>query len=604
MSLSTNKIVRCLFLFCLSAAWNATAQTFETKVESKEQLLGASFEVSFVLNSEDARRFSPPSFKDFKVVGGPHEGRSITFMNGQSTAQTAWTYELEARRAGSFTIGAASVVSSGKTLSTKPLTIQVVEPSASTKGNIAIPPGADEEIFLISETASSTAYPGQQIRWQVKVYTQISLDAADLVELPNFEGFLTKEKRRFDTRIQYQTVRGKKYAVKVLHEEAIFPLDVGDLRIGAAKVRLALEADNTMSSFFGRRTLLLQTQPIILKVKPLPEPVPNNFSGAVGQYEWNISADSLHANTDGAVTVLAHLKGNGNGRRILAPKLGLPPELEIFEPRIKTEEEYEAVDEIKHEKTWEYVVLPKQPGAYTLAPEMVFFDPDSNRYRTLTAPRIDTLHIVAGPNYQPPSAAQDTSVALPLTADLAPTWWEKCQKWFKKPLNWMFVVLPLLILALFFFLKKQRSQQPVLVGNAAPSPIHPTPQPRPAKPVIKHTDIPAVTVTPEIQPNVHLDEARRRMHEGHSKAFYAAILKALQHALSNRLNVPVVQLTKAKAASLLTERKSPAAVVEAVMDIWQTCEQALFAAQAQTEQMQPTLQLTTRVLQDLDNNRF
>jgi hypothetical protein len=301
---------------------------------------------------------------------------------------------------------------------------------------------------------------------------------------------------------------------------------------------------------------------------------------------------------------LAHLKGNGNGRRILAPKLGLPSELEIFEPRIKTEEEYEAVDEIKHEKTWEYVVLPKQPGAYTLAPEMVFFDPDSNRYRTLTAPRIDTLHIVAGPNYQPPSAAQDTSVALPLTADLAPTWWEKCQKWFKKPLNWMFVVLPLLILALFFFLKKQRSQQPVLVGNAAPSPIHPTPQPRPAKPVIKHTDIPAVIVTPEIQPNVHLDEARRRMHEGHSKAFYAAILKALQHALSHRLNVPVVQLTKAKAASLLTERKSPAAVVEAVMDIWQTCEQALFAAQAQTEQMQPTLQLTTRVLQDLDNNRF
>ena len=130
----------------------------------------------------------------------------------------------------------------GKTLNTKTLTIQVIAPRTG-KGATSVPPGNDDQIFITGELDRETAYPGQQVTWRIRLYTQLSVEGADLIELPDFNGFYSKEKRRFDTRVQYQTEGGKKYAVKTLHEEALFPQEPKELTIGAAKVRAAVESE-------------------------------------------------------------------------------------------------------------------------------------------------------------------------------------------------------------------------------------------------------------------------------------------------------------------------------------------------------------------------
>ena len=314
-----------------------SAQVFEAKTGTKEVALGSALEISFSLKDARGERFKAPEFPDFKIVGGPNEMRGMTIINGKASSHQTWAYELEPRRTGTFTIGAASVLADGKPLTTKPLTIKVV--AAKTRPNVNLAPGASDNLFITGEIGPNIVWLGQQITWRIQLYTQLSLEGADLIEIPEFEGFYSREKRRFDTRVTYQTVRGKKYAVKTLYEEALFPQETGDLTIGAAKVRVGIEQPGAFGTFLGGKPVVLQTQPIRLTVKPLPGPSPDFFTGGVGMYDWQVELDRDSLSTDDALTLKIALRGNGDSKRFAAPKLSLPAGLEGFEPKIVEEEE-------------------------------------------------------------------------------------------------------------------------------------------------------------------------------------------------------------------------------------------------------------------------
>ncbi|HRI61676.1 MAG TPA: BatD family protein, partial [Saprospiraceae bacterium] len=431
-----------------------SAQVFEATTETKEVALGSTIEVSFSLKDARGERFKAPDFPDFKIAGGPNEMRGMTIINGRSSSHQTWSYELEPKRTGTFTIAAASVIVDGKTLTTKPLTVKVV--AAKAKTNVNLTPGSTDKLFITGEIDRSVAWLGQQLTWRIQLYTQLSLEGFDIIELPEFEGFYSKEKRRFDTRVTYQTVRGKKYAVKTLYEEALFPQETGDLIIDAAKLRVGIEQPGAFGVFLGSKPVVLQTQPIRLTVKPLPGPPPEYFSGGVGQYEWQVEVDRDSLSTDDALTLKISLRGNGDSKRFAVPKLTLPAGLEGFEPKMVEEEEYENGEEVVHTKVFEYVILPKEPGDYEITPALSFFDPDSNRFHTLTADSLPLIRVTAGTNYHPDQPALDT---LPLPPPPAPTGfdgWNKITEWLQSPVLLSLLTLPVFLFIIFYLLKKRK----------------------------------------------------------------------------------------------------------------------------------------------------
>ncbi len=535
------------------------AVRFEAATDSREVVEGSIFEVTFSLRNAQGSRFVLPDFKGLKVVSGPSEMRGMSIVNGQSSSHQSWSFVLEATRTGTFTISPASVTANGKTLTSQPLVIQVVA-SRAGKGTATPPPGSDDQIFISSELDREMAYTGQQVTWRVRLYTQLSVEGADLIELPGLEGFFSREKRRFDTHVQYQTVRGKKYAVKTLHEEALFPQEAKEYTIGTAKVRAAVESSNGggLGMLLGSRPVLLQTQAVRLKVKPLPTPAPSSFTGAVGKYEWTISADKTNLTTDDALTLTISVEGNGDANRVAAPVIAGSDSLEVFEPKITAEEWYENMEQFVHSKTLEYVLLPKEPGSYTIQPSFSFFDPDSNRFVLRTAQKIE-FQVTAGKNYQPRSAQSDT-LFVPAPIEPAPS-----QAWFESPVLWWSAGGLLVLVLLWLVFRKKRQK-----------------------------DAPATTTENIVQPMVF--PAQKNFHEyfgaipallrsGDSRAFYDTLLKSVQHYLTENAQLPPSRMNIEAARQRLQEYRTPELLINTVLEIWDICEKSIYAGQDNTSAM-------------------
>ena len=553
------------------------AQTFEAETDTREVVLGSAFEVSFTLKDAQGARFVAPDFSNFKVVSGPSEMRGMTIINGRSTTRQSWSFELEPKRTGNFSIGSASITVNGKTLTTNTLAIKVVP--ARDRSNVNVPPGATDNLFIAGELDRENACPGQQVTWRIKLYTQLSIEGADIIELPDFEGFYSKEKRRFDTRVTYQTIRGKRYAVKVLHEEALFPLEAGELTVGPAKVRIGVEQPGRFGSFLIPKPVLFQTQPIALKVKPLPAPAPEKFTGGVGRYDWSVQLDRDSLSTDDAFSITLSVRGNGDAKRFAPPKLALPPGLESFDPKIKEEEEYENGEEVVHTKVLEYIILPKEPGEYRLAPELSYFDTDSNKFRLLRADSLPVVRITAGKNYGIITPVDTVAILSPVVAP-EPGFLEKMFDWLQSPALWGILAIALLAYGVYVLLKKKK--------KVAPQPTRPARQQRPSSKTSAD----------------RFAQVRQLVHGGDPRAFYDELFKFLQAYLASRLALTPARMTQQTVQKMLSERGVASGTIQDLLSVWHTCEQALFAGQTQAVQMEPTLRTAQSVIQVLDKSNL
>ncbi|MEO6039085.1 MAG: BatD family protein [Saprospiraceae bacterium] len=556
--------------FLLATLPAAAQPSFEASVESPEVVEGSRFEISFALKNGEGSNFRPPSFANFRVLSGPNLASGMTIVNGNYFVHRTWSYELEAKSPGKFSIGPAKISVNGRTFNSNPVTIRVV---VARNGGSSLPTGAGEDLFITGELSGEEAWVGQQVTYWIKLYTLLSLEGYDVIALPDFQGFYSKDLAHFDTRVQYQNLHGRKYAVKILHAEAIFPQASGEQVIDQARVRVGVERSGPLG-MLGPLPQILQTQPVRLRVKSLPEPAPPNFSGGVGQYGWECSIDRDSLSTDDALAFTVRLRGNGDPKGTTYPVLTLPAGLEAFEPKLVEEEEYENGQAIIHRKTLQYAVLPKEPGDYTLQPEFVVFDPDSNRYLILRADTILHFRVSIGKNYQ---ANQLNSDTLPAPLPPAnPGIWQQAYYWLSFPEVWAGFATLLGLILVFSWVKRRRQ-------SAASRPV---------------------PIAPIADKNYReqFGQARQLLNSLDLRIFYDVLLRALQNYLANRLGLPLAQLNVANVRYALAERRIPEAHIQRLLEVWQACEQALFAGQIHSVNPETTLQSAEQLVQTLEHD--
>ncbi len=556
--------------------------TFEAAIVAKEVIVGVPFELSFTLKNAEGTRFTPPNFSGFKT-GGISEMRGMSFINGRSSTNQSWSLELTANKPGIVSIGPATVVSGGRTISTKPLTVNVLPTSASRKGNVNVPPGADDKVFVAAEFDQKEVYVGQQVTWRIRLYTQVSVEGYDIIALPDFEHFFSKEKIRYDKRVEYISLRGKKYAVRTLHEFALFPQETGEIEVGAARVSVGIEQPGAQGFLFGPKPVSLQTERVSLNVKALPQPPPAEFTGGVGEYQWEIKTDTSLLSTDDALTIIVEVKGNGDTRRFAPPKITVPPTCEIFEPRILEEEEYEGEIEILHRKKYEYVVLPKDTGNLEINAVLAYFDTDSNHYSHLRADPI-RFTVTAGKNYQSPNASPDTVATEPSIAQQL-SLLERAVDWLSSPSLWGILALPFLVLGIFALLKKRKPTS------------QPTPPTTSRQTISQYPNIPISTIQSASQ---RFANAGRLLKGDDPHRFYDELFRALQAWLSARFGLQPSQMNDADVSAVLLQRGATPIRTQALLSVWHTCEQAIYGGQAQAEQMESTWQMAGQVMEALE----
>ena len=106
--------------------------SFEARVSKKKLGLNERLRVDFVMN-QNGDNFTPPNFDGFRIMGGPNQSISNSYINGKRSFSKSFTYFLSPMRKGQLTIQQATVQMEGEIYKTTPVRVQVTEAVAVPK---------------------------------------------------------------------------------------------------------------------------------------------------------------------------------------------------------------------------------------------------------------------------------------------------------------------------------------------------------------------------------------------------------------------------------------------------------------------------------------
>ena len=550
----------------LSLTFPARAQKVDFEVGAPGVVaVGEAFRIEFTVNAKPDG-FTPPAFGGFDVLAGPttSEGTSVSIVNGHvsKTVSFTYTYVLQAQNEGLATISAASVQVEGKTYSTQPLTIEVVSGEAMPGQGGASAGGADkkadaearsgklapDDILLRVTVNRNNVYKGQPVRVAFKLYTRVQLSGIESVKYPAFNGFWAQELNVDGYSWQRETLNGKVYDARVVKEVLLYPQQSGTLHIEQSSMTVVAQivvqsrshSQSLFDDFFGGQSVQevrknLSAAPVPVTVRDFPAGAPASFNGAVGKFQLNGSLDKQTVTANASDTYLLKLSGSGNLPLIQAPKPELPASFESYGNGKSTESLSHNASGISGYKQFEFPFIPRAEGNYSIPPvEFSYFDPDAAKYVTLTTPPF-------GVEVLPDSTGGSSGGLLFGSA-----------AYFG-----MLAVLLALFVAVYLYLKKHLRdlQNVTLVRNRKASKV-------------------------ALQ---RLRAAHDHMAAREEKQFYEEMLRALWGYMSDKLNIPVANLTKDNIREELLRRDISAELANHYIGIISDCEYAQYSPSASVQ---------------------
>lgn len=370
------------------------------------------FNVVFVVEGEHSpSEFNWDAGSDFTVVWGPQKGTStsIQMINGKTTrsSQTSYTYILQAKSTGTFTIRPASAKIKGNVIESKPVSIQVVsgggggsnaQPQQSASDSQAAQSSqstglADQDIFMKLTLSRSSVVVGEPVTATLKIYHRANLVGFENAHFPSFNGFWSQEvETPSNIEFQREQVNGSMYNSAVLRKWVLIPQKTGELAIDPAEIVCLVNVQRRRSTgsifddFFGSDYTTVRqrvsTKAATLRVQALPA-APANFGGGVGEFniQARLSKDSLK--THDAASLIVTLSGKGNIALLEAPKISFPPDFEVYDVKTSVNTDKSGTS---GSKTFEYPFIPRSPGEFTIGPvEYSYFDVAKRKYAVTTS---------------------------------------------------------------------------------------------------------------------------------------------------------------------------------------------------------------------------
>lgn len=588
-----------LFLPLQLAAQSFTASVNETTVVDKEQ-----FKVSFTLSANNMSRiknFKPPPFSSFIVLRGPNQSTSIQFINGVQSGSISYSYIIQAKDLGKFSIGKASVEYDGKTYQTKPLSITVITGTSKPKRQRQDGTISNEEIakslFIKATVNKRKVFLGEQVTVTYKLYTRLNIAAQmSISKLPQYQGFWTEELET-STNITFMTevIDGKQFRVGTLKRAALFATQTGKLEITPFELTVPVQIkktrnrNNIFDDFFNdpfgsSKTIKYNavSNKISIDVMPLPQKnKPESFKGAVGDYTFNASIDKTTAKTNEPVTLKVLISGKGNIQLVELPELNIPTGFEKYEP--KTSEKINNKNIISGSKTAEYLMVPRVVGKREI-PAVVFsyFNPAKKKYITKRSGPF-TLNITQGKSLPDVEVANKEDVRqlgedirFIRTSDY--DIYKKEDSVLFTAFFWIGGVAPMLILFVMVGWKRKNDK---LAGNLA---------------LFRYQKAQKVAKN-------RLKKAKRLLNENNHKEFYTEISQALFGYLEDKLHIAKAEFTIDKAKDELVNLNVDDELTNNVKKIAENCEFVRFAPGAEENTaMKNTYDQMATVITDVEKS--
>ncbi len=588
----------CILPFCV-----AQEMVFSTQVSSTNVGLNNRFQVMFTIkNAPKISKFQLPALTDFVIVGGPMQSSSFSNINGASNSTVAYTYFLQPKRIGKFTILGATAIVDGKLVKSNDVNVTVskgntppnnnaikynsnkyydpandpffndptignTKPSSkspSTKANTITEKNIADKIFARVDVDKKQAYIGEQITANYNIYSQVPLEAG-IKKAASPAGFWAQDLTAYinPQDCERVTENGKEYRKYTLRKTALFATQDGQLNIPEVtlygNVEIPQESSTTNGGLIGGLINALidggntsipfniNTTVVPIAIKPLPtNTITNNYS--IGNYTIESTIDKGEVTTDQSASLIITVKGNGNIKMIQPPILQLSGDFEKIEPSV-----FDTItaptENLAGYKRFIYTLSPRNVGALRV-PEasFTFFNTTTQTYETINT-NAYTLNVTKGKlgkkerNCLPTDIndIHNTSNVSKQNKVLLP----------EEPLYWCLYLLPLAALIFTAIHKKVKDNK--------------------ANNITTHKNKDAQHIATN-----RLVIVQEMLKDNNNNGFYNETNKALWLFLSDKLGIPLSKLNKNTVWEQLATQGINSETIHDIQSISMLCETNLY----------------------------
>jgi hypothetical protein len=562
--------------------------SFEAKVSKRSLGLNERLRVDFIMN-ENGDDFTPPPFKGFRVVGGPNQSISNSWVNGKRSFSKTYTYFLTPIQKGGLTISQAKINIDGEIYKTTPQRITVTEAVEVPRDPNSPEYLIDDNLHLVTEISNNRPYLNEAITVVYKLYFRNPLRISDgrVVENPQFADFWSHNINIPQLKVENGTYKGEQYNVVVWKKSILYPQKTGKLSLEPLSLSLVIDLPSNRRDFFGNRILQQSSRTVTagrrtINVKPLPEKgKPANFFGAVGQFNFDALLNKNALKATESFEIKLKVTGKGNLKLFNLPELVLPNTLEVFEPE-HAENVRTTLSGMQGSIEDNYTIVTRFQGKYPIAPvSFSYFDPKKQEYFTLRSSN-QIVDVYGGP-----VATNSTDKNIPSTTKQLITNTDESFRFIKLTPNlepivkeefwnskryYTLLVLPLFLLVAFVLLM-QRNRR--ISGDLEGSRL------RLANRLSKK----------------YLGEAKKNLKN--KALFYDALERALYNYLKARLKIKTDDFSKDKITKFLGDRKLAQGEIQSFIALLENCEVARYSP-ATDAKMQQDFDQVLSVISNID----
>lgn len=393
-----------LILLLISFQGIVAQVKFEATVSKAALGLNETLRVDFTMN-DDGDNFEPPTFEGFKVVGGPSQQISQTWINGRSSYSKAYSYYLLPLQKGNLVIKSATIEINRQLYKSNPVRVTVTNAIPKPRDPSQVPSlSADTELHLVAEISKTNPYVNEPITVVYKLYFSHNIGLTDWREVskPKFNDFWSQNieiKQLVDDQTTY---KGESYRSVIFKKVVLYPQKAGKLTLDPFAMDFNVQLPTGRRNIFGEMQIVEDSKTVssgtkTITVKPLPEAgKPIDFSGAVGKFSFKATPSKTSLKSGENLNLNVVVSGTGNLKLFSLPKPEVPSALEMYDPE-HNENVQVPLSGMMGSISDLYSIVPQFKGKYPIkAMQFSYFDPSAGSYKTIVSPEI-MVDVLEGP---------------------------------------------------------------------------------------------------------------------------------------------------------------------------------------------------------------
>ena len=554
----------CLLLLCFAVV-PARAASFTASLDNDTLTLGQSTTLSLTFEGGSPRNVPTPSVSGLQISQAG-TSQNVSWVNGAMSSTVTVAFSVTPQRPGDFVIPAIIADVNGQTLTSQPLQLRVVQPSAASTSQIN---SGSQVAFMKLTLPETRVYVGEITAANLEIYLRDDVQNYGNIQFTGTpaDGFLLGKNAGGQ---RYRTQIGNRVYTVIPISVGLTVTKTGDVSLGpfTASMIVVLTSPNQggdafFNQFFNQgrqKEVTLATDRINVESLPLPaENVPPNFNGAIGEYTMAVTAGPTNVAVGDPITVRIQISGRGDLGSLTLPNQPAWHDFNLYPPTSSVA----TTDPLglQGTKTFEEIVAPQNTDVHELPPfSFSYFDPDTGGYRTLTEPSVALAvrsagatpvpTLAASPTANPQSPARREDI-LPIKDDLGALA-QAGPPLIARPAFLALQSVPVLAWLAAFVWRRRTDN---LANN----------------PRLRRQRAVAALIASG------LDDLKKYAAENKPDEFFATLFRLLQEQLGERLDCPASAITESVVDERLAALGAPEPVLNGLRELFQLCNQARYA---------------------------